>query len=63
MTISIAFDVVAVLELAHDRDQGVGLGSISFEAADLEWESGPVDEQADDDLRVDPPLFRVADLA
>jgi hypothetical protein len=46
-----------------DRDDGRGLGPVAGEAADLEREALPVDEQPDDDLRVDAPLLGVADLA
>ena len=38
-------------------------GLVSFEAADLERETPPVDQQADHDLRIDPAFFGVADLA
>ena len=31
--------------------------------ADLERKTGPVDQQSDDDLGVDPPLLGIADLA
>src|SRR3954452_10252459 len=51
------------LELLDDRDQGRGLGLVAFEAADLQREPVPVDQQTDHDLRVDPALRGVADLA
>ncbi len=41
----------------------MGFGLVAFEAADLEGKAGPVDEQADDDLRVDAAFFRVPDFA
>ena len=56
-------DAVGGLEGLHDGDDRGGLGLVPFPAADLEGEAGPVDQQADDDLGVDPPLFGVADLA
>src|SRR5690606_21124320 len=55
--------IVAFLKLAHDRDQGVGLGLVSFETADLQRKSSAVDEQSDHNLRIDPPLFGIPDLA
>ncbi len=45
----------------HGNDR-VSLGLRSFEAPDLEWEPSPVDEEPDDDLRVDTAFFRVPDL-
>ena len=39
------------------------LGLVSLEAADLEREALPVDQQADHDLRIDPAFLGVADLA
>lgn len=55
-------DIVAGLELAHDGHDGAGFGVVSFETSDLQGKSGAVDEQPDDDLRVDPALLGVADL-
>ena len=49
------------LEGLHDGDDRGGLGLVSLPAADLEGETTAVDQQADDDLGVDPPLFGVAD--
>ena len=40
-----------------------GLGLVALEAADLEREPAPVDQQPDDDLRVDAAFLGVADLA
>jgi hypothetical protein len=54
---------VAGLELPDHRQDRVLLGLVSLVAADLEGEPVPVDEQPDHDLRVDPALFRIADLA
>src|SRR6202022_5189304 len=34
-----------------------------FKTADLQREAGAVDQQADDDLRINAALFRVADFA
>ena len=42
-----------------DRDDGGGLGLVALEAADLQREPGAVDEQADDDLRVDAAFLGV----
>ncbi len=39
------------------------LGLVPLEAADLEREAPPVDQQADHDLRIDPAFLGVADLA
>ena len=52
-------DAVGGLEGLHDGDDGGGLGLTPFPAADLEGEAVAVDQQADDDLRVDPPLLGV----
>ena len=48
------------LEGLHDGDDRGGLSLVSLPAADLEGEAVAVDQQADDDLGVDPPLFGVA---
>ena len=53
---------MAVLEGFDDGDDRACLGLRSFEAPDLEGEPGPVDEQSDDDLRVDATFFRIPDL-
>jgi hypothetical protein len=54
---------MAFLEALDDRDQGGGLGLVALEAADLQREPGPVDQEPDDDLGVDPAFLGVADLA
>ena len=54
-------DAVGGLEGLHDGDDRGGLSLVSLPAADLEGETTAVDQQADDDLGVDPPLFGVAD--
>ena len=54
-------DAVGGLEGLHDGDDRGGLGLVALPAADLERKTGPVDQQADDDLGVDPTLFGVAD--
>ena len=54
-------DAVGGLECLHDGNDRGGLGLVALPAADLERKTGPVDQQADDDLGVDPPLFGVAD--
>ena len=51
------------LEGLHDGDDRGGLSLVPFPAADSQGEAGPVDQQADNDLGVDPPLLGVADLA
>ena len=56
-------NAVGGLECLHDGDDRGGLSLVPFPAADLEGEAGPVDQQAHDDLRIDPPLLGVADLA
>ncbi len=50
-------------ELLDDRDDRCGLGLVALEAADLEGEPVPVDQQPDHDLRVDAAFLGVADLA
>lgn len=40
----------------------MGLCLGSFVAADLKWEPGPINEQTNNDLRVNTALFRVSDL-
>jgi hypothetical protein len=47
----------------HDRDDGGGLGPVALEAADLQRETVPVDQQPDHDLGVNPAFLGVADLA
>ena len=54
-------DAVGGLEGLHHRDDRGGLSLVSLPAADLEGETMAVDQQADDDLGVDPTLFGVAD--
>jgi len=53
---------VAGREGGDDRHQGGGLGGVALETADLQRKSGAVDQQADDDLRVDAPFLGIADL-
>jgi hypothetical protein len=50
---------VSAAELADDRQDRVLLGLVSLEAADLEREALPADQQADHDLRIDPALLGV----
>ena len=52
-------DTVGGLEGLHNGDDRGGLSLVALPAADLERETGPVDQQAHDDLRVDPPLLGV----
>ena len=47
------------LEGLHDGDDGGGLSLVPFPAADSQGETTAVDQQADDDLGVDPPLLGV----
>ena len=51
------------LEGLHHGDDRGGLGPVALPAPDLEGETAAVDQQADDDLGVDPPLLGVTDLA
>ena len=51
------------LEGLHDGDDRGGLSLVPLPAADLERETMTVDQQPDDDLRIDPPFLGVADLA
>ena len=51
------------LEGLRDGDDRGGLDLVALPAADLQGEAGPVDQQAHDDLGVDPPFLGVADLA
>ena len=51
------------LEGLHDGNDRGGLGPVALPATNSQGEAGPVDQQPDDDLGVDPPLFGVADLA
>ena len=53
-------DLVGPLEGLHDGDDRGGLGPIALPAPDSQGEAAPVDQQADDDLGVDPPLLGVA---
>jgi len=50
-------DLVGPLEGLHDGDDRGGFGPIALPAADSQGEAGPVDQQADDDLGIDPPLL------
>ena len=52
-------DAVSGLEDLHDGDDRGGLSLVPLPAADLERKTSPVDQQAHDDLRVDPPLLGV----
>ena len=56
-------DAVGGLEGLHDGDDRGGLSLVALPAADLERKTAPVDQQAHDDLGVDPPLLGVTDLA
>ncbi len=56
-------DAVPGLERLDDRQQRVLLRLVPFETADLQREPGPVDQQPDHDLRIDPAFLGVADLA
>jgi len=56
-------DAVGGLEGLHDRNCRGGLGLVALPAADLERKTCPVNQQAHDDLRVDPTLLGVTDLA
>jgi hypothetical protein len=48
---------VAFQKAGDDRDDGGGLGGVAFETADFQWEARPVDQQSDDNLRVDAALL------
>ena len=54
---------VALLELTVDRQDRRGLRREPLEAADLQREPVPVNEQPHDDLRIDPAFLGEADLA
>ena len=56
-------DAVGGLEGLHHRDDRGGLSLVALPAADLERKTMTVDQQAHDDLGVDPPLLGVTDLA
>jgi len=56
-------DLGGLVELFNDTDNRGGLSLVALPAADLEREAGPVDQQPDDDLGVDPSLLGIADLA
>ncbi len=58
-----ALEGVPVLEGPDDRQQREGLGLVALEAADLEGEPAPVDQQPDHDLGVHAAFLGVADLA
>src|SRR5699024_8389630 len=51
--------LVSFLEGFDHGNDRVRLCLRSFEAPALEWEPGPVDEESDDDVRVDTAFFRV----
>ena len=52
-------NTVGGLECLHDGDDRGGLGLTSFPAPDSQGETTAVDQQADDDLGIDPPLLGV----
>ena len=52
-------DAVGGLEGLHNGNDRGGLSLVSLPAADLERKTGPVDQQPDDDLRIDPTLLGV----
>ena len=52
-------DAVGGLEGLHDGDDRGGLSLVALPAADLERKTGPVNQQAHDDLRVDPTLLGI----
>ena len=54
---------MAFQEAGDDRDDGRRLGGVALETADLQGESGPIDQQPDNNLRVDPPFLGIPDLA
>jgi hypothetical protein len=56
-------EVVSSGERGDDRHQGGGLGGVAFKTADLQGEPGAIDQQTDDDLRVDAAFLGVPDLA
>ena len=62
-TTTMSVDAVPGLERLDDRQDRGGLGLVALEAADLQREPAPVDQQPDHDLRVDPAFLGVADLA
>ena len=51
------------LEGLHNGDDGGGLGLVALPAPDSQGETTAVDQQAHDDLGVDPPVLGVTDLA
>ena len=56
-------DAVGGLEGLRDGDDRGGLSLVALPAADLERKTMTVDQQAHDDLGVDPPVLGVTDLA
>ena len=52
-------DAVGGLEGLRDGDDRGGLSLISFPAPDSQGETTAVDQQADDDLGVDPPVLEI----
>ena len=56
-------DAVGGLEGLHDGNDRGGLSLVALPAADLERKTMTVDQQAHDDLGVDPPVLGVTDLA
>ena len=56
-------DLGGLAELFNDTDNRGGLSPVALPATNSQGEAGPVDQQPDDDLRVNPPLLGVTDLA
>ena len=52
-------DAVGGLEGLHDGDDRGGLSLVALPAADLERKTMTVDQQAHDDLGVDPPVLGI----
>jgi len=52
-------DAVGGLEGLHDGDDRGGLSLVPFPAPDSQRKTTAVDQQADDDLGIDPPLLGV----
>ena len=49
--------------MTHDRHDRESFGLVAFEAANLQGESAPVDQQAHHDLRIDAAFLGVPDPA
>ena len=56
-------DLGGLAELFNDTDNRGGFSAVALSATSFQGEAGPVDQQPDDDLGVDPSLFGIADLA